>query len=63
MNNEKIKHHIESLKEKHRKVNAQVDIMESTGSFDDADLQYFKKKRLELKDEIALNEAKLANNL
>lgn len=53
MNTEKMKHHIDALKQKHRKIDAIVESMESVGSYDDMDLQNFKKQRLALKDEIS----------
>ena len=59
MNIEKIKHHIEALREKHRILDEQIDLMESVGSYDDADLNYFKKKRLALRDEITEFENKI----
>lgn len=59
MNTEKMKHHIDALQEKHRTLDTQITLMESTGSFDDADLQQFKKQRLALKDEITECENKL----
>lgn len=52
---EKLAHHITHLREKHDKLDKQIELMESTGSFEDADLQHFKKQRLAIKDEIELN--------
>jgi hypothetical protein len=44
--------HIKKLKEDHRKLDNQIQLMENTKSFDDADLNYLKKKKLQIKDEI-----------
>lgn len=60
MNTEKMKHHIAALKEKHHKLDKQIELMESIGSFDDADLQHLKKEKLRIKDEIEQCERKLA---
>lgn len=60
MNRTKIESHILELTNKHQILNRQIDHMESTGSYDDADIQYFKKKRLALRDEIEENKASLA---
>ncbi len=47
-----LENHIKRLVKDHRDLDEQIDLMESTGGFDDSDLQYLKKKRLHLKDEI-----------
>ena len=59
MQNEKIKHHIDSLRTKHNKLDDQIDHMESSGSFEDTALHDLKKQRLGLKDEIAKFEHQL----
>lgn len=57
---EKLSHHIAHLESKHRTLDEQIDLMESVGSYDDADLNYFKKKRLSIKDEIESLKSQLA---
>ena len=55
MNTEKMKHHIEALREKHRKLDHQIDLMEAAGHFTpaiEADIAHIKKQRLALRDEI-----------
>lgn len=52
MTKEKLINHLEHLREKHAKLNKQIDLMESTQHFVDEDLNYFKRKRLALRDEI-----------
>ena len=62
MNTEKIKHHIAALREKHRTLDTQIELIETAGHITplvEVDLHHFKKQRLELKDEIAMNEAKV----
>lgn len=53
------KNRILHLKEEHTRVDKQVDLMERTGQFIDADLLNLKKKRLALRDEIAALETKM----
>ena len=45
---------IKHLEEAHRAFNKRIDRLESTGVFDDAEIQDLKKQRLHLKDEIAI---------
>ena len=52
MTKEKLQHHLEHLREKHAKLDQQVDHMEATGYFTDDQLHVLKKKRLVLRDEI-----------
>ena len=52
MTKEKLIHHLEALREKHAKIDQEVDLMESTGHFVDHDLNVLKKQRLILRDEI-----------
>lgn len=59
MNTEKIKHHIDALRVKHRKVDEKVIHMEATGSYEDTELHELKKQRLALKDEITHYEHRL----
>jgi uncharacterized protein YdcH (DUF465 family) len=50
MYNAKIKH----LEEAHKVLNKRIDDLERTGVFEDLNLEELKKKRLHLKDEIAI---------
>jgi uncharacterized protein YdcH (DUF465 family) len=43
---------IKHLKESHKALDKKIDGLESTGIFDDAMLEYLKKQRLKLKDQI-----------
>jgi hypothetical protein len=43
---------IRHLEQQHQSLDKQIDIMEKTGKFDDMDLQYLKKKRLQIRDEL-----------
>ena len=52
MNIEKLKHHLAQLEGKHWKINKDIDLMERTGKYGDADINHLKKERLQLKDEI-----------
>ena len=40
------------LEQQHEALDKQIDVMEKTGRFDDMDLQYLKKKRLQIRDEL-----------
>lgn len=53
MRKEKIISHITHLEEKHRAVDEKITAMESSGHFDDSEINALKKYRLSLKDEIA----------
>ena len=53
MRKEKIISHITHLEEKHRAVDEQITSMESSGHYEDAEINALKKYRLLLKDEIA----------
>jgi len=44
---------IRHLEEMHAKLNKQIDGLESTGRFDDAQLMELKKQRLSVKDQIS----------
>jgi hypothetical protein len=52
MRKEKLISHITHLEEKHRAVDENITAMESSGHFDDTELNALKKYRLILKDEI-----------
>lgn len=43
---------IRHLEQQHQTLDKQIDVMEKTGKFDDMDLQYLKKKRLQIRDEL-----------
>ena len=43
---------IRHLEQQHEALDKQIDVMEKTGRFDDMDLQYLKKKRLQIRDEL-----------
>lgn len=43
---------IRHLEQQHEALDKQIDAMEKTGKFDDMDLQYLKKKRLRIRDEL-----------
>lgn len=63
MNTEKMKHHIAALKEKHHKLDKQIEVMESAGHFTpakEADITHLKKEKLRIKDELEQCERKLA---
>ena len=49
----KVEHHIERLQNLHWKLNKDIDLMERTGNFGDANINEMKKQRLHLKDEIS----------
>ena len=49
---EKLIHHSECLREKHEHLDNQIDLMEKSANFKDEDLNYLKKKRLSIRDEI-----------
>lgn len=53
MRKEKIISHITHLEEKHRAVDDKITSMETSGHYDDTELNALKKYRLSLKDEIA----------
>jgi uncharacterized protein YdcH (DUF465 family) len=59
MTREKLIHHLESLREKHEKLDKQIDLMESNGNYVDDDLNHLKKKRLSIKDEMEQTNRKL----
>ncbi len=49
---------IKHLEEAHRALDKQIDTLEKNGLYEDLKLEELKKKRLQLKDEIALLQAK-----
>lgn len=54
---------IESLKEKHQILGKQIDMMEAAGDFKDNDINFLKKERLLLRDNIAkLQQQQLENH-
>ena len=40
------------LEKQHETLDKKIDVMEKTGHFGDMDLQYLKKKRLQIRDEL-----------
>lgn len=52
MSTEGLKHHIKHLEKQHNTLDHRIDAMEKTGLFEDMDLQYLKKKRLQVKQEL-----------
>lgn len=59
MNNEKIKNHINELRNKHNHLQSEINRAIYTKAPDE-EVHALKKEKLRIKDEIALNEAKLA---
>ena len=43
---------IKHLEDQHATLDRQIDVMEKTQHFDDMELQYLKKKRLQIRDEL-----------
>jgi len=60
MHKDKLQHHLEHLKEKHAKLDDQIDKMESSGVFQDFQPNEMKKQRLLIKDEMSITEQKIA---
>lgn len=52
MSTDSLKHRIKHLEQQHNTLDRRVDSMEKTGLFEDMDLQYLKKKRLQVKQEL-----------
>ncbi len=52
MNKDKVQHHISHLEEKLNELKRQVDTMERTGVYEDKEINFLKKEKLHLKDEI-----------
>lgn len=52
---------IAHLEELHRTVDKQIDAMEKSGQFDDIEISTLKKKRLQIKDNIAILKHKQVN--
>jgi len=63
MNAEGLKHHIKHLEDQHRTIDKKVDTMEKTGLFEDMAMQFLKKKRLTLKEELERCRLRLADML
>lgn len=59
MNKAGVENHILHLKEKHEALDKQIDLMEQTGKYKDADIQSLKRRRLFFKDQILEFETKL----
>ena len=56
---EKLTHHISHLREKHERLDDQIDAMERSGKFDDTELSRLKKEKLHIKDEIEQTKSRL----
>jgi len=52
---------IRHLEQQHQTLDKQIDSMEKTGKFDNMDLQYLKRKRLQIRDELDDLEKKKAS--
>ena len=52
MTKEKLVHHLEHLREKHGKLDNDIDHMEASGHFVDYELNNMKRQRLALRDEM-----------
>jgi uncharacterized protein YdcH (DUF465 family) len=59
MTREKLIHHVEHLREKHEKLDKQIDLMEQSGNYVDDNLNELKKKRLAIRDEIEQTNRKI----
>ena len=59
MTREKLIHHVEHLREKHERLDKQIDTMEQSGNYVDDNLNELKKKRLAIKDEIEQTNRKI----
>ena len=55
-------HRIAHLQELHRAVDKQIDAMEKSGHFSDIEISTLKKKRLQIKDKIAILKHKQVNS-
>lgn len=53
---------LKHLEEAHRALDKQIDMLEQTGIFEDLKLEEMKKKRLQLKDKIAILRHKQDSN-
>ncbi len=58
-NKEPLKKRLAELREEHRKLDALIDVMAAEGPFDQIEVQRLKKRKLQLKDEIARVESAL----
>lgn len=59
MTTEDLKHKLNKLKEEHKLLDAQIDLLRTTPSHDQLALQRLKKKKLKIKDEILRAQAKM----
>jgi uncharacterized protein len=55
-----LENRLKHLEEEHAQLDKRIDGMESTGVFEDANLEVLKKQRLHLKDEIVKIKLKIA---
>ncbi len=58
-NKESLKKRLAELREEHRKLDALIDGLAAEGPFDQIEVQRLKKRKLQLKDEIARVESAL----
>ena len=58
-NKESLKKRLAELREEHRKLDALIDGMAAEGPYDQIEVQRLKKRKLQLKDEIARVESAL----
>ena len=61
MNPDKVRHHLNELKNKHQRVQQEINTLVHTRQPDEKVVE-LKKEKLRLKDEITLHEEKLKNN-
>jgi len=58
---EKLINHLEHLREKHEKLDHEIDHMEATNVFADDNIHNLKKQRLALRDEMEATSLKIAD--
>ena len=58
-----LQHRLAHLEKDHAELDKRIDGMESTGVFEDANMEVLKKQRLHLKDEIVKIQHKIAYEL
>ena len=58
-----LEHRLKHLEEEHARIDKRIDGLESTGVFEDVNIEVLKKQRLHLKDEIVKLRLKMAYEL
>ena len=58
-----LEHRLKHLEEEHSRIDKRIDGLESTGVFEDVNIEVLKKQRLHLKDEIVKLRLKMAYEL